>query len=72
MAPKSGVEQAVRDIRRQTRKPSSAAEKIRIVLSGLGSCQSLSTRAAPAWMSMGATSSGGVYGKALPLPAQER
>lgn len=35
MAPKSGAEQAVRDIRRQTRKQYSAEEKIRIVLSGL-------------------------------------
>ena len=34
-APKSGAEQAVRDIRRQTRKHYSAEEKIRIVLSGL-------------------------------------
>jgi transposase len=35
MAPKPGAEQAVRDIRRQTRKQYSAEEKIRIVLSGL-------------------------------------
>lgn len=35
VAPKSGAEQAVRDIRRQTRKQYSAEEKIRIVLSGL-------------------------------------
>ncbi|CAA7621011.1 Mobile element protein [Magnetospirillum sp. LM-5] len=35
IAPKSGAEQAVRDIRRQTRKQYSAEEKIRIVLSGL-------------------------------------
>jgi transposase len=35
MAPRSGAEQAVRDIRRQTRKQYSAEEKIRIVLSGL-------------------------------------
>ncbi len=35
IAPKSGAEQAVRDIRRQTRKHYSAEEKIRIVLSGL-------------------------------------
>lgn len=35
MAPKSGAEQAVRDIRRQTRKNYSAEEKVRIVLSGL-------------------------------------
>jgi transposase len=35
MAPKSGAEQFVRDIRRQTRKHYSAEEKIRIVLSGL-------------------------------------
>jgi len=35
VAPKSGAEQAVRDIRRQTRKHYSAEEKIRIVLSGL-------------------------------------
>ncbi len=35
MAPKSGAEQVVRDIRRQTRKHYSAEEKIRIVLSGL-------------------------------------
>jgi transposase len=35
MTPKSGAEQAVRDIRRQTRKQYSAEEKIRIVLSGL-------------------------------------
>jgi transposase len=35
ISPKSGAEQAVRDIRRQTRKQYSAEEKIRIVLSGL-------------------------------------
>lgn len=35
VAPRSGAEQAVRDIRRQTRKQYSAEEKIRIVLSGL-------------------------------------
>ena len=35
IAPKSGAEQVVRDIRRQTRKHYSAEEKIRIVLSGL-------------------------------------
>lgn len=36
IASKSGAEQAVRDIRRQTRKQYSAEEKIRIGLSGLG------------------------------------
>jgi transposase len=35
IAPKSGAEQVVRNIRRQTRKQYSAEEKIRIVLSGL-------------------------------------
>lgn len=35
IAPKSGAEQVVRDIRRQTRKQYSAEEKIRVVLSGL-------------------------------------
>ena len=35
IAPKSGTEQVVRNIRRQTRKHYSAEEKIRIVLSGL-------------------------------------
>lgn len=35
MAPKSGAEQVVQDIRRQTRKHYSAEEKIRVVLSGL-------------------------------------
>lgn len=35
IAPKSGAEQVVRDVRRQTRKQYSAEEKIRIVLSGL-------------------------------------
>jgi len=35
ISPKSGAEQAVRDIRRQTCKQYSAEEKIRIVLSGL-------------------------------------
>jgi transposase len=35
IAPKSGTEQVVRNIRRQTRKQYSAEEKIRIVLSGL-------------------------------------
>ena len=35
MSLKDGAETAVRDIRRRTRKQFSAAEKIRIVLSGL-------------------------------------
>lgn len=35
IGPKSGSEQVVRDIRRQTRKQYSAEEKIRVVLSGL-------------------------------------
>lgn len=35
MVPKSGAEQVVRDIRRQTRTQYLAEEKIRIVLSGL-------------------------------------
>ncbi len=35
IAPKSGAEQVVRNIRRQTRKQYSAEEKIRSVLSGL-------------------------------------
>ena len=35
MVSKSGTEQAIRDIRRKTRKQYSAEEKIRIVLSGL-------------------------------------
>lgn len=44
MSSKDSAEQAVRDIRRRTRKQYSAEEKIRIVLAGLRGEDSVATR----------------------------